>query len=248
MKIISSELLQSTGLVTFGLSTRHDGVSPEPFGMNLSFSVGDSDENVKRNRQLFFQSLGIGGNHLAIPTQVHGTSVMRATTPGRFPACDGLATETQGLFLCVSVADCVPIFIVDTRRRVVAAIHAGWRGTSAMIVQHGVGVLTRGFQCQPEHMVAYVGPSAGVCCYSVGKEVARCFSEEFVCSERGQIFVDLKAANVSQLVAAGVRPDMIEVSPYCTIEEVDLLHSFRRDKERSGRMMGVIGLRKGTVY
>ncbi len=239
--IISSELLHSTGLVINGVSTRKGGVSPEPFGMNLSFRVGDAPGNVETNRMLFARALGIGADRFAIPAQVHGTVVRVARRAGRYPACDGLVTDTPGVFLCTTLADCIPVFILETRRKAVAALHAGWRGTSAGIVGRGVEALVGEFRCQPGHMVAFVGPGAAKCCYTVGQDVTERFPRDFVHVEGGLRFVDLKAALVSQLTAAGVPPSRIEVSPRCTIHET-VFHSFRRDGASSGRMMGVVGL------
>ena len=247
MNILCPELLHATGLVTCGMSTRHGGVSPEPFGLNMSFNVGDSAERVQTNRELFVRALGIGIDQLAIPGQVHGNLVQHVTTPGSYPACDGIVTDTPGVCLCISVADCVPIFIVEKQRRAIAAIHAGWRGTSLGIVERGVEMLAKEFQCRPEEMIAYVGPSAGVCCYSVGEDVAGRFSREFVREKGNRIFLDLRGANVSQLARGGVPRDMIEISPLCTIDEANTLHSFRRDRERSGRMMGFIALKMNAV-
>ena len=96
-------------------------------------------------------------------------------------------------------------------------------------------------------MVAYIGPSAGACCYAVGDEVGGRFSKEFIREEGTKIFVDLKAANVAQLVEAGMSRDAIDVSLHCTIEDSHLFHSYRREKERSGRMMGVIGLKAEVI-
>jgi YfiH family protein len=243
MTIISCKLLHSTGLVTCGISTRCGGVSPEPFGLNMSFNVNDSKENVQRNRELFVQALGLRIDQLAIPMQVHGGVVKRANIAGTYPGCDGMVTDVPQVYLCVSVADCVPIFIVDAQRKAVAAVHAGWRGTSARIVERAVALLISEFQCSPGTMLAYIGPCASVCCYSVGEDVAERFSGELTRQEGGKIFVDLKAANLEQLVAVGVPRDRIEVSPQCTICGGNMLHSYRRDRERSGRMMGVIGLK-----
>lgn len=248
MTIISSDLLHSTGVVISGISTRRGGVSPEPFGMNLSFNVGDAKDNVRRNRGLFAQALGITADHLAVPTQQHSNVVRRANTGGSYPACDGLVTDTPGVYLCLTVADCVPIFIVDSSRRAIAAIHAGWRGTSAGIAERAVSMLVEEFRCRPDRMAAYLGPCAGKCCYVVGEDVAGRFSREFLVVDGGRIFVDLKAANVSQLVASGVPQSMIDVSSYCTIHEADLFHSYRRDGASSGRMMGAIGLRPDPVH
>lgn len=241
--IIVSSLMQSTGLVISAVSTRQGGVSPWPLGLNLSSNVGDTVENVRANRGLFFQKLGILPEQAAIPHQVHSCVVQYANAPGNYPSCDGLVTDTPGVYLCVTVADCLPVFILDTERKVVAAIHAGWRGTASMIAQKGIGRMIEVFHCRPEHMVAYVGPGAGACCYSVGAEVAKVFAADFKREDRGKVFIDLKAAIVAQLTDAGIARAAIDASPHCTIHNSDLFHSYRRDKERSGRMMGVIGLK-----
>ncbi|MBM2842054.1 MAG: hypothetical protein HW412_2582, partial [Bacteroidetes bacterium] len=94
----------------------------------------------------------------------------------------------------------------------------------------------------PCDMTAFVGPSAAVCCYNVGEEVASQFEERFIHRLDGKTFVDLKLANLTQLREVGIARSAIEVSPLCTIADAQLLHSFRRDKEKSGRMMAVIGL------
>ena len=241
--IITSGLLHSTGLVVSGISTRRGGVSPEPFGMNLSYHVGDSGGNVTANRGLFARALGIRSDQFAIPAQEHGTLVRRADSAGSYPACDGLVTDVPGVCLCITVADCVPIFIVDVGRKAIAALHAGWRGTTGGVAGRGVSLLIREFGSRPEQMVAYLGPCAGLCCYAVGSEVAARFSQEFIVSDREKTLVDLRGANVSQLVAAGIRRESIEVSPDCTIHQSDLFHSYRREGASSGRMMAVIGLR-----
>jgi YfiH family protein len=235
-RTIQAESFRNFPRLQFGMSTRVGGVSPATLGMNLSFSVGDDEANVKQNRELFRL------NELAIPRQVHSATVVRAHAPGSYAECDALITDQRRVFLCVSVADCVPVFVLDTKKRVIAGIHAGWRGTAGNIVSHSIDAMKREFASDPSDMIAFVGPSAGLCCYSVGGEVAAQFDHEFVHHLNGKVFVDLKLANASQLVASGVSPSAIEISPLCTITESTLLHSFRRDKEHSGRMMGVIGL------
>ncbi len=243
MTIVDSELVRSTGLVISGVSTRQGGVSPEPLGLNLSFNVGDTEENVRVNRKLFFQALGILPEQAAIPRQIHGNVVRYAKTPGNYPSCDGLVTDTPDVYLCVTVADCLPVLVLEAERRVVAAIHAGWRGTAGMIVQKGIRMMIEAFQCRPERMVVYIGPGAGACCYSVGAEVAKAFAADFRREDGDRVFIDLKAAIVAQLAEAGIPRNAIDASPYCTIHDSDLFHSYRRDKGRSGRMMGVIGLK-----
>ena len=114
--------------IVAAFSTRNGGVSPPPLGMNLSFRVGDDPVNVRKNREIFFGGLGIHLAQLAIPGQVHGTNVQHVEGPGEYPETDALISSGRGLFLCVSVADCVPVLLFDPLHNAVAAVHAGWRG------------------------------------------------------------------------------------------------------------------------
>jgi YfiH family protein len=210
--------------------------------MNTSFHVGDLEENVIRNRDLFCRSLGITRREIAVPGQVHSAIVRRVDRPGEVPECDALVTSTPRVFLSISVADCVPILLCDPRVQTVAAVHAGWRGTATGILTRVIKQMCSDFGATPEGIIAYLGPAASSCCYYVGEEVASQFDSRFVLrGEKGTI-VDLKGANVRQLLDSGIRESQIEVSPSCTISESALFHSFRRDGARSGRMMAVIGI------
>jgi polyphenol oxidase len=242
MSVLGSRILEETGIVRFAVSTRSGGVSPVPFGMNLSFRVGDDPANVERNRRLFLAQIGATPEQLAIPVQIHSATVRRADAPGEYPDCDALVSGVENVVLAVSVADCVPVFLVDPVGRAVGAVHAGWRGTAAGIVTEAVAAMGREFGSRPADLVAHIGPSAGVCCYVVGQDVAGRFTPEVIVHRSDGPYVDLKSANLRQLLAAGLLPERVDVSPLCTITESTLLHSFRRDKERSGRMMGAICL------
>lgn len=222
-------------------STRNGGVSPPPLGMNLSFAVGDDPANVLKNRGIFFGALGIPAGRVAVPGQVHGTTVRRVAGPGDYPETDALISSERGLFLCVSVADCVPILLFDPLHNAVGAVHAGWRGTASSIVEAAVEAMHAEFGTQPAGLVASIGPSASGCCYRVGADVASRFPPSFLREEGGASFVDLKGVNRAQLLNAGLRPGNVELSPYCTISDTSLFHSYRRDGAKSGRMMGVIG-------
>jgi len=228
------------GLVA-AFSTRRGGVSPDPLGLNLSYKVGDDPSNVRKNRELFFLPLGISLDRLAVPGQVHGSTVRVVDQPGEYPETDGLLTSRPGLFLSVSVADCVPILLHDPDRGVVGAVHAGWRGTAAGIAQTAIRTMNAAFGSDPGSLLASIGPSASVCCYVVGPEVAERFAPRFRQEQEGGVCLDLKEANRSQLIEAGLRPANIELSPHCTISEPELFHSHRRDGMKSGRMMAVIG-------
>ena len=240
--VLRPVLFSTIANVLAAISTRNGGVSPAPLGMNTSFHVGDSEENVVRNRDLFCRSLGITRHEIAVPGQVHSAVVCRVDRPGEVPECDALVTSTPRVFLSVSVADCVPILLCDPNVRTVAAVHAGWRGTAAGILTRAIKRMCSDFAATPEGIIAYLGPAASSCCYYVGEEVASRFDRRFVLrGEKGTV-VDLKAANVQQLLDCGIPESQIEISPSCTISESGLFHSFRRDGVRSGRMMAVIGI------
>ncbi len=224
------------------LSTRQGGVSARSFGMNLSYSVGDDPEAVTRNRELFFGTLGIKLEDLALQRQVHGERIRHVDAPGLWDSTDGLCTATAGVFLCVTIADCVPVFLVDPNIPAVGVVHAGWRGSAARIAAKGVRVMARELGANASDMIAYIGPSAGVCCYLVGSDVASQFSEACVVREGPDYKVDLKQANVEHLLEAGLRREAIVMDPACTICRADVYHSHRREGVGSGRMMGVIGL------
>lgn len=243
--IITSELFSRYPELIFAMSTRKGGVSPSPLGMNLSFNVGDDRNNVERNRKLFFDSQHVGLDRLTFTQQVHGDIVITAHTPGAYEHCDALMTNERDLYLTISVADCVPVFLYDPMTNSVAAVHSGWRGTKSMIVSKAVKLLREKFNANAKDLLAFIGPSAGVCCYEVGKEVANEFGQQYVHNiSGGKIALDLKSANSDLLLVGGVKQENIEVSPYCTICTSELFHSFRRDGARSGRMLGVIGLRR----
>ncbi len=244
-EVITPEVFDNIPGVLSALSTRLGGVSPPPFGMNTSFRVGDDEELVRDNRALFFGKFGIGEDRLAIPGQRHGSRVVPVSRPGSYPDCDALVTNADCVFLCISFADCIPVFLADPVTRTVAAAHAGWRGAAGTVVGGTIAVMKERFGVEPGNLRVYLGPGAGQCCYSVGPEVAGLFEPSFLRSDRDNVFLDLKAVLVRQLEEAGVPRAGIEVNPSCTICGAGRFHSFRRDKDRSGRMMGFIGLSGG---
>lgn len=149
---------------------------------------------------------------------------------------DALITDEPGLPVSIRTADCFPILLADQRNRVVAAIHAGWRGTDARIVESTLRDMRRSFGTDSSHVIAAIGPGIGVCCYEVGLDVGR----RFGLSGAGR--VDLAAANVSQLMQAGVPSAQIDVIPECTQCQPSRFHSFRRDKDQAGRMISYIAI------
>ncbi|HZY10921.1 MAG TPA: peptidoglycan editing factor PgeF [Bacteroidota bacterium] len=242
--VIRSNLLGSQNEILFGFSTRQGGFSDSPYDMNLSYKVGDDHENVCKNRKMFFSTLNINPDRLAIPNQVHGDTVQFVTDPGTFPSCDALMTNRPNIFLVITVADCLPIFLFDPTTKSLAAIHVGWRGSVSSILKKTIMGMQLKYDVRPENLIAYLGPSAGPCCYEVGHDVAKFFSRQYLIIKNNQkknFHLDLKKYNIDLLRGVGVLKKNIEISSQCTICNPEVFHSYRRDWEKSGRMMGVIG-------
>lgn len=181
---------------------------------------------------------------LLLLRQVHGRAVALAPWEGRPEADAGLA-DRPGLLLGIETADCLPVFVVDRRRRVVAAAHAGWRGTAAGVTRAAVEALGAGGS-DPTDLVAALGPGIGPCCYEVGDELRGAFAPRFFRpGPRGRLHLDLRAANRAQLEEAGLRPDRIHSVEHCTYCRGDLYHSYRRDGRAAGRMVNFVGFGAG---
>lgn len=183
-----------------GFSTRAGGKS-EMYSpgqrageLNLGFTQADPAENVLENRRRFRHTVA-GDPDFPLVTlhQIHSSLTRRvtATDAADQPKWkgDGLMTSEPGLMLAIQTADCIPVLIADRKRRVVAAFHAGWRGTLKRIVENGVGRMRLEFGSKPEDMVAAIGPGIGQCCYAVGEEVRSEFLSQF--SYAKQLFRDV---------------------------------------------------------
>ncbi len=167
--------------------------------------------------------------------QIHSSLSLVADRPrGCVGEGDALITGQPGVAVSVRTADCFPILLVDRHRRVVAAVHAGWRGTASGVVTGALDRMRAEFGTEPGDVFAAIGPGIGACCYDVGVEVARLFRFD------GAARVDLAAANRQQLTVAGVPEAQIEMPGACTRCDARQFHSYRRDSERAGRQISFI--------
>jgi polyphenol oxidase len=257
-----------------GFSTRVGGASSLNGKklLNLSFMDWDTRENVKKNRQRL--QLAVGANDLElIPLkQIHSDVIhLFSAAPAETCKGDAAATDRPGLLLAVQTADCVPILLVDPKKRAVAAIHAGWRGTLGRIAQKVAGRMHMEFGSNPADLLAALGPSIGSCCYEVGAELITKFTAQFADAHEyfdeprsgeepnplqwlnmappghqpppKNVHLDLRNANRSQLLAAGLSNKNIFISDLCTACRTDLLFSYRREGSQSGRLLAVVGVR-----
>lgn len=242
IKIIKSEIFSRFPELKFGISTRHcDGAQP-PFYFNLSFRVGDKNENVKNNRKIFFNELGIEEERVSFQRQTHSVISNLVTNPKFFDDSDALYTNSNNNFLAINIADCIPVFLYEPEKKVVAGIHSGWKGTLNKITTVTFEKLKNELSINPDKTLAYIGPGISNENFEVGKDVYDLFEPDVKIIRDEKYYIDLKKHNYLQLIRLGVKPENIEVSEYCTYKEKGLFHSYRRDRDNSGRMIGVIGL------
>lgn len=229
-------------------STRKDGYSEAPYtSLNLGLHSGDNLENVYKNRDKFFEALGFSAEKVAYSYQIHEDKILSTTQAGAYEGFDALITNQADVFVTVTVADCTPILIYDDKQKVVASIHAGWRGTVLGIVTKTIQQMTTDFGTNPADCFAYIGTCIDECSFEVGEEVAQNFEEKFkrFDVEKAKYFVDLKQANQAQLLEAGVPVNQIEVSKFSTVLDNESYFSHRKEKGKTGRMLAIIGIKNG---
>jgi len=203
----------------------------------------------------------VDADRVAMVTQVHGRRVVvireAADVPPVSTEADALISIAPRIAVAVRAADCVPLLMVDPLTGAVAAVHAGWRGTAAGIARETVETLHRELGAKPQNLLAAIGPSIAPCCYEVGSDLVDAFAaaghERHLITrwfatpppargsrERPVLRLDVAGANRDQLVLAGVPESQIFLSDLCTAMHLDLLTSYRAEKERAGRIAGVI--------
>jgi YfiH family protein len=181
-----------------GFSTRAGGLSraycaeDAPGELNLGFTADDDRATVLANRRLLAEAVtDDAGTPLLALKQFHSNLVVHASAADASRStsadagrqgprrADGQITDVPGLLLAVQTADCIPVLVADRRQRVVAAFHAGWRGTVKRIVETGVGRMRIAYGSRPADLIAAIGPGASACCYAVGEEVLSEFESQF---------------------------------------------------------------------
>jgi purine-nucleoside/S-methyl-5'-thioadenosine phosphorylase / adenosine deaminase len=274
LQILELEPFRKFPWLLHGFSTRPGGVSSLEFEkvLNLGFMEWDQRENVLENRRFFQSALDANELELIPLKQIHSALIRVFPNPTAGPCKgDASATNHPGLLLAIQTADCVPILLVDPKKRAVAAVHAGWRGTLARITQKAVGRMRFEYGSNPKDLLAAIGPSIGPCCYEVAADFVSKFTAQFADAtdyfdepRSGEepnplqwlnmkppghqpppknVHLDLRKTNRSQLLAAGLLAKNIHVSDLCTACHTGLLFSHRREGPVSGRLMSAIGLR-----
>jgi len=258
--MITYKLLNKYNEIAHFCTSREGGVSVGNYAsFNLSPFSGDHLLCFQGNQQILCDKLGIEPGKLVIPFQTHGIEIREIDeayfllTANEQAACldgvDAIFTRLRGVCVGVTTADCVPLLFFDPKKQVVAAAHAGWRGTCGRIAERTILALVEKYQCDAAGIRVTIGPSISAAVYEVGEEVVMSFENngfdmpEIIERRNGSIFLDLWKANRQSLEKAGVLAQHIEVSGLCTFTEHERFFSARRLGIKSGRMLSGIMLR-----
>jgi hypothetical protein len=232
--------------------TRKGGVSHAPYhSLNLSISVGDSPEAVKKNSLVACRTLRIRPDQTVSCHLVHSADILTAHKTSRQPVmgqADGLITRDPDIYLSMRFGDCAPLIFFDPAAQAVGLAHAGWRGTMQNVAGATVQAMVKQLGCRPEDIIAVIGPAIGPCCYEVGQEVMEAASRALVDAETlfhrngkpDRAHFDLGEANRRQLQAAGVQ--RVIQSNLCTACRTDEFFSHRAERGHTGRFGVIIGL------
>lgn len=216
------------------------------------FIIKSEEQNLpapvkKSTTKRLIKRISLEERQIIIPQQVHGNGcvvIKKGERLKRKYKADALLTNRKDVFLTVSVADCLPIFVVEPKRKVVGLIHAGWHGTLLGIVPETVRKAKNEFGCEPQDLTVLFGPAIQKCCYEISEAVAILFDDD--CLIRGshqKPKLDLIKANLKQFLNCGVKREKVLVTNACTYCNKDVFHSFRRDGEKAGRMIAFIGIK-----
>ncbi len=237
------------GLV-HGFLGRRGGRSRPPYAsLNLSYENGDDIQTVKQNWRDLKPIIGLRDFTVITAKQVHGDTILRVSNGlgKRAGVGDGLMTDIPNTVVGVMAADCVPLLFLEPERRVAAAVHAGWRGTAAGISARAVIRMKEEYHIDPSALHVALGPSIGPCCYEVGREVKEQIEGNWMDEVKAawrpeglKGYLDLRAINEAQLVAAGVSRRQIQRIGPCTACDVEEFFSYRKEG-KTGSQLSFIG-------
>lgn len=246
---LQSSLLNACEGVTHAFCTRWGGARAFA-DLNVSAAEGDDGLVVEKNWSMLAAAFRVPRDRFVTLHQVHGQEIMVVTDDPDTPeiaAGDGIITTRAGLAIGIKTADCVPVLLADRARRVIGAVHGGWRGTSLNIAGKAVRMLRETFSVKPSDLLVAIGPAIGPCCYEVDERVRDAMGndgrDELLfrpVSGRGRWMMDLVEVNRRQLAASGVDPERIAVARVCTACRTDMFFSHRGEPGGTGRQLSFI--------
>jgi polyphenol oxidase len=217
----------------------------------LSYSSSPDKELIRKNRHKLAIAMGVDESRLVLPSQVHKTRIVNVTaktTKEDVMETDALITSERGICIAVMSADCVPILLYDKKNQAIAAVHSGWRGTVARILEKTLKTMNKEFGTKGSDLIAGIGPSVCQESYEVGEEVVNEVTNAFgsesalmILKPNNKAQLDLWKANKLQLLEFGVNENSIEISDLCTVKNNNYFFSAR--KGDSGRFAAGIVLK-----
>ena len=233
LKILEPEIF-SKYPIKAGISLKNDDIFP-PYGFSVGQAEIYSNDELSSHIECLASHINTERNRIKFVRQTHSSDVFIVDKNFTIRDGDGMATNEKDLALCVKLADCAGILLYEPETQAIASIHSGWRGTVQNIAKNAVQKLIQEFGAKPENILAYVSPCAGKEKYEVQSDVAQYFDNFRTQVDETHYLIDIKGKIAEQLIQSGLRISNIEISPACTISSAEF-HSFRRDKEKSGRM------------
>ncbi len=253
---LTADSLTTAGGVIHAFSTRKGGVSQGIYAsLNLGANRGDDPNAVRENYHILCTALGMSEKNLVFSRQVHKDTIrsvtMKDAGKGLFHPidyeADGLITNIPNLPLVIFTADCIPILLYDPIKRVVGAVHAGWRGTALGIARKAVLQMEAEFGCQPKDILSAIGPGLSQCCFETDQDVPDAMFDALGASavpyieRRGEKYhVDLKGINALWLSQTGIIH--ISISKDCTRCQNTLYWSHRIMQQNRGSQAALIQL------
>jgi YfiH family protein len=239
--------LTRLGWIRHAFLTRKGGVSLPPYdSLSISFTNGDREEHVLHNRSRIASAFGFNPEDLVLLNQMHQDRILVLREPFRpLPPrleYDALVTNVANTFLGIRTADCLPILVVDPKRKVIAAVHSGRQGTSLHIVAKVLEVMDKEFGCSAHDLLAALGPGIGGCCYEIGEKVFVPEWGPFATPQgKGKWNVDLARINIHLMEKQGISREQIFWVDLCTHCHHDLFFSYRKEG-KTGRQLSFIGM------
>ncbi|MCK5706233.1 MAG: peptidoglycan editing factor PgeF [Candidatus Aureabacteria bacterium] len=251
--LFSFENLSKYSYLTNFTSSKNGGFSPNPYAsLNLSYNVNDNKAFVRKNRKKLSRITSIPFKNFIFCEQVHGSKVTvidknelekQKTKEYILNGADAMVTDIPEICLIILTADCVPVILFDPKKKVIAALHAGWKGTVQLITQKTVNAMEKRYGSKTENIIACIGPSICASCYEVGVDVIKKIKDS--CSLNSEIledriiknkrYLDLCKANKEQLIFSGINENNIEESHLCTSCSNNIFYSYRKQKGKTGR-------------
>lgn len=255
-------LLEETGIVTHGFSTRLGGVSEGIFAsMNLSFHRGDDREKVEENYRRMAKALDVSYDSFTGSDQTHTTQVRQVTMEDQgkgisreldYHNVDGLITDVPGITLTTFYADCVPLYFVDPVHKAIGLSHSGWRGTVGKMGRCTIEAMTKAYGTNPADVIAAVGPSICQACYEVSEDVILEFQKSYheknwedlyYKKNNGKYQLNLWKANELVFLEAGILPEHMAVTNVCTCCNSEVLFSHRASHGKRGNLAAFLALK-----